>query len=147
MIYTSLYVMIFDACRSITGASGKGLGPGNLEFFGPQMALAYQLDAISHGPKNSWFPGPNPLSLSHVMDLHASKTLRTVPCYSYYGWARSNSFPHGLYRLLWFEWWRMLLYKFYFPAAGHDSSLQQLSSLCQVRRYAMHFTASITAQV
>ncbi len=30
-----------------------GLGPGNLEFFGPQMALAYWLDAISQDPKNS----------------------------------------------------------------------------------------------
>jgi hypothetical protein len=47
----------------------------NLEFFGPQMALAYRLDAISHGPKNSQFPGPNPLPLALVMDMHASKTL------------------------------------------------------------------------
>jgi hypothetical protein len=36
MIYTSLCVMIFDAGRSITCASGRGLGPGNLEFFGPK---------------------------------------------------------------------------------------------------------------
>jgi hypothetical protein len=39
--------MIFDAGRSITWASRRGLGPGNLEFFGPQMAVAYRLDAIS----------------------------------------------------------------------------------------------------
>jgi hypothetical protein len=32
---------------------GKRLGHGNLEFFGPQMALAYRLDAISQGPKYS----------------------------------------------------------------------------------------------
>ncbi len=44
-----------------------------LEFFGPQMALAYRLDAISQGPKNSRIPGPNPLPLSLVMDMHASK--------------------------------------------------------------------------
>jgi hypothetical protein len=37
--------------------------------FGPQMALAYRLDAISQGPKNSPFPGPNPLPLAHVMYL------------------------------------------------------------------------------
>ncbi len=55
---------------------GGGLGPGNLYFFGPQMALAYQLDAISQGSKNSRFPGPNPLPLTLVMDMHASKTLR-----------------------------------------------------------------------
>jgi hypothetical protein len=61
--------MIFDACRSITRASGRGLGNG------PQMALAYLLDAISQGPKNS-FPGPNPLPLA-LMDLHASETLHT----------------------------------------------------------------------
>jgi hypothetical protein len=28
-------------------------GPGNLEFFGPQMALAFWLDAISQGTKKS----------------------------------------------------------------------------------------------
>ncbi len=44
---------------------------------GPQMALAYQLDAISQGPKNSRIPGPNFLPLPLVMDMHASKTLCT----------------------------------------------------------------------
>jgi hypothetical protein len=56
---------------------GRGLSPGNLEqLFGPQMALAYQLDAISQGPKNSRFPGPNLLQLALVMDLHASKNIK-----------------------------------------------------------------------
>ncbi len=44
-------------------------------FFGPQMSLAYRLDAISQGPKNSRIPGSNPLPLALVMDMHASKTL------------------------------------------------------------------------
>ncbi len=52
MIYTSLYVMMFDPCSSITRASGKGLGLEILSFW-PKMALAYRLDAISQGPKNS----------------------------------------------------------------------------------------------
>ncbi len=52
---------VLDACISITWGSGRGLGPGILEFFGPQMALSYRLDAISQGPKNSRIPGPNPL--------------------------------------------------------------------------------------
>ncbi len=55
----------------------EGDGPWNLEFFGPQMALAYRLDAISQGPKNFQFSGPNPLPLGLVMDMHASKTLCT----------------------------------------------------------------------
>jgi hypothetical protein len=44
--------------------------------FGPQMALAYRLNAISQGRKNSQFsgPNPNPFPLAHVMDMHASKT-------------------------------------------------------------------------
>jgi hypothetical protein len=47
-----------------------------MEFFGPQkMALTYQLDAISQGPKKSRFTGPNPLPLALVMDMHTSKTL------------------------------------------------------------------------
>jgi hypothetical protein len=53
------------------------MGPGNLKFFGPQMALAYGLNAISQGPKNSRIPGPNPLPLALEMDMHASKTLCT----------------------------------------------------------------------
>ncbi len=31
-----------------------------MEFFGPQMALAYRLDAISQGPKYSQIPEPKP---------------------------------------------------------------------------------------
>ncbi len=54
---------MFWTRASITRASGKGLGPGILDFFGPQMALAYRLDAISQGPKNSQIPGPNPLPI------------------------------------------------------------------------------------
>ncbi len=38
---------------------------------------ANRLDAISQGPKNSQIPGPNPLPLLLVMDMHASKTLCT----------------------------------------------------------------------
>ncbi len=34
------------------------------------MALAYWLDAISQGSKKSRFPGPNPLPLALVMDMH-----------------------------------------------------------------------------
>jgi hypothetical protein len=41
------------------------------------MALAYRRDAISQGPKNSTFPGPNPLPHALVMDMHSSKTLCT----------------------------------------------------------------------
>jgi hypothetical protein len=63
MIYTALCVMLFMRAASITRASGRGSGPGNLEFSGPQMALAYRLDAISQGPINSRFPGPNTFPL------------------------------------------------------------------------------------
>jgi hypothetical protein len=41
---------------------------GFLDFWGPKMALA---NAISQGPKNSRFPGPNPLPLALVMYLSA----------------------------------------------------------------------------
>jgi hypothetical protein len=65
----------FVAGKSITWASGRG-ALEILTFSGPQMALAWRLDAISQGPKKSWFPGPNPLPLALVMDLPASKALR-----------------------------------------------------------------------
>ncbi len=48
------------------------------------MALTYWINAISQGPKNSQFPGPNPFPLAHVMDLHASKTLREEPYISFF---------------------------------------------------------------
>ncbi len=57
---------VFDAARYITWASGRGMGPGNPELFWPQMALAYRLNAISQGPKDSPFPGPNPLKISVI---------------------------------------------------------------------------------
>jgi hypothetical protein len=68
---------VLDVCISITWGNGRGLGPGILEIFGPQMALAYRLDALSQGPKNSQIPGPNPLPLPLIMDMHTSKTLCT----------------------------------------------------------------------
>jgi hypothetical protein len=52
---------------------------GKWEDVGPQMALAYRLDAILQGPKNSPFPGRNPLPLAQVMYLPESKTLCTGP--------------------------------------------------------------------
>ncbi len=60
---------------SITWAIERGLGPENLEFFGSQMALAYQLDVISQAPKNSRFPGPNPLPLALIMDAASIKSI------------------------------------------------------------------------
>jgi hypothetical protein len=69
MIYTVLCVMLLMWAASITWASGKGLGPGNLDFFRLQMALTYKLDAISQGPKKSRFPGPKPLPLALLMDV------------------------------------------------------------------------------
>ncbi len=45
------------------------------EFLGPQMALAYRLDAISQGPKIPRFPGPNPLPLALVMDAARIKSI------------------------------------------------------------------------
>jgi hypothetical protein len=57
MVYTAPCVMLLMRAASITWARGRGMGSGNLKFFGPQMALAYRLDAISQGPKNAKFPG------------------------------------------------------------------------------------------
>jgi hypothetical protein len=37
------------------------------------MALAYRLDAISQGPKNSRIPGPNPIPLPLVMDMQYAR--------------------------------------------------------------------------
>ncbi len=64
-IYTDPCVMLLMRAASITRASGRGLGPGNLDFFGPQMAIAitYRLDAISQALKSLDFQGPAPSHL------------------------------------------------------------------------------------
>jgi hypothetical protein len=51
MIYMALCIMLLMRAAFITWARERGLGPGNLNFFGPQMALAYRFNAISQGPK------------------------------------------------------------------------------------------------
>ncbi len=63
--------------HQITNSKSDEAEIGVLEVFGPQMALTYRLDAISQNPKNSRIPGPNPLPLPLVVDMHASKTLCT----------------------------------------------------------------------
>ncbi len=52
MIYTALCIMFWMHAYPLLGQLGGGWA---LEFliFGPQMALAYQLDVISQGPKIS----------------------------------------------------------------------------------------------
>ncbi len=42
-----------------------------------RIVITYRLDAILQNPKNSPFPGSNPLPLAQVMYLPASKTLGT----------------------------------------------------------------------
>jgi hypothetical protein len=54
---------------------GRGVGPGNRDFFGPQMALAFRLNAISQGPKKYQFPGPSPLPPALVMDAARIKSI------------------------------------------------------------------------
>ena len=61
MIYTALCIMFWMLAY--------------LELIGPQMALAYWLDAISRGSKKSRFPGPNPLLLALVMDAAWIKSI------------------------------------------------------------------------
>jgi hypothetical protein len=71
MIFTAQCIMFWMRAYPLLGEMGGRLVPGNLEIFGPQMALAYRLDVISQGPKNSQLPGPNPLPLA-LMNGYAS---------------------------------------------------------------------------
>ncbi len=71
--------MFLMRAASITWASGRGLGSGNLDLFGTQMAPPYRLDAISQGPKMSQFSGPNPLPLALVMDAARNKSITREP--------------------------------------------------------------------
>ncbi len=80
MIYTAPAVRnAFDAGKSITRPSGRGLDPRYLYFFGPfERASSRQANAF-WGPKKLRFSGPNPLPLAQVMDLPTSKALHTGP--------------------------------------------------------------------
>jgi hypothetical protein len=53
--------------------------------FGPQMAFACRLDAISQGPKKYRFPGPSPLPIVLVMGAACIKrgriNHRSINCY------------------------------------------------------------------
>jgi hypothetical protein len=71
MISMALYVMILMWANPLLGQVGGGwaLGP-------KQTRLTVRCHFT--GPKKSRIPGPNPLPLALVMDLHTSKTLCTV---------------------------------------------------------------------
>jgi hypothetical protein len=55
--------MFWMRVSPLLGLVGGGWALEISSFFGPQMLHAYRLDAISQGPKNSQFLGPNPLPI------------------------------------------------------------------------------------
>jgi hypothetical protein len=83
MIYTTLCIMVWMRAYTLLGQVGGGwaqeilsfLGPkwhstiGSMPFHRAQKTLEFQ------GPKNSRIPGPDPLPLALVMDMHASTIL------------------------------------------------------------------------
>jgi hypothetical protein len=75
MIYTALCIMFWMHAFLLLGQVGGGWA---LEFLGFWAPNGTRLSArcISQGPKYSQGPGPNPLPLAFVKDMHASKTLR-----------------------------------------------------------------------
>jgi hypothetical protein len=79
MIYTSLCVMLLMRAASTLGQAGGGWALEIRSFFGLKMALTYRLDAISQGPNNSRFSGPNPLPLALVMDAARIKSITHGP--------------------------------------------------------------------
>jgi hypothetical protein len=64
--------MVLMSADPLFGQVGRGWALENLDFFGPQLTHFT-------GPKKYRFPGPTPLPLALVMELHASKTLCTGP--------------------------------------------------------------------
>jgi hypothetical protein len=65
----------FDAANPFTRASGKGLDPGNYDFFGP-FEMATSVRRVPFGAQNR-FSGPNPLP-SNGFALIKSITYRAV---------------------------------------------------------------------
>ncbi len=81
MIYTALCMMFWMRVYPLLGQVGGGWALEISSFLGPKWHLP-----ISSMPfyraKESRFPGPNPLPLALIMDMHASKTLCTGLCTS-----------------------------------------------------------------
>jgi hypothetical protein len=69
----------FDAGKSSTWASGRGLGPGNLDFLGPKYHSPNGSIPFHRAQKKSRFPGLNPLPFALVMELPVSQALRKRP--------------------------------------------------------------------
>jgi hypothetical protein len=69
---------VLDACIYITWASGRGWALKILStVFWVTNGTRLSARCLSQCPKNSRIPGPNPLPLALIMDMHASKTLCT----------------------------------------------------------------------
>jgi hypothetical protein len=75
MIYTAPRIMFWMRAYPLRGQVGEGWALEIESFLGPVKWLnGIELLVECHlGPKNSKFPGPNPLSLAQVMDMHTSK--------------------------------------------------------------------------
>ena len=53
MFYTALCILFWMHAYPLLRQVGGAWALENVDFFRPQMALAYRLDSISQGPKNS----------------------------------------------------------------------------------------------
>jgi hypothetical protein len=77
MIYTAP-LNVFDAGRYITRGSGRGMGPGNGEFFGPcEMASSRQASAI-WGPKNVMYLPASKICIPPYLRVHTHMLAKEV---------------------------------------------------------------------
>ncbi len=80
MIDTAPYVMLLMQTNPLLGASGRGLGPGNRDFFGPcEMASSIRQVPFFGAQKSQDFQGQTYLPLAQVINLPASKAVSTGP--------------------------------------------------------------------
>ncbi len=89
--------MIFYACRSITWASGKGLGPGSLESSGPKWHSTIGLMPFHWAQKILEFLGPTPFHLlSKWICTHQKQYARSYinhRCINSYSFSQVSSKP------------------------------------------------------
>jgi hypothetical protein len=74
MVYTAPCVMYLLRADTLRGQVGEGLAL-EIESFWASCNGIEPICECHLGPKNSRFPGPNPLPLAQVMDLPASKII------------------------------------------------------------------------
>ncbi len=70
---------VLDACISITRASGRGLGPGNRELFGPKLINHWCIGGFMYKSPQGRFQGPYCGGVGEQVHKELNRPARAAP--------------------------------------------------------------------